>query len=220
MTAPATSSLRSAAAVRAAGSSFSVSKTTATPIGTLTRKIQCQLSASVSTPPSSTPRLPPPDITNPKMPIAFARSPGSVKRFIIKRQRYRGDDGAADPLHCARSDQQPLRRRHAASDRGDREERDADQEQAPVSEEIAEPPAEQQKAAEGEQIGIDDPGERRLGEAEVLPDRRQCDVHDRRVEDDHQVAQAEDIEREPAGSVVQGHDGFPFSTSFSSGFKR
>ena len=89
-----------------------------------------------------------------------------------------------------------------------------------MSEEIAEPPAEQQKAAEGEQIGIDDPGEGRLGEVQVLPDRRQRHVHDRRVEDDHQVAEAEDIEREPAGSVVQGHDGFPFGTSFSSSFKR
>ena len=56
---------------------------TATPIGTLTRKIQCQLSVSVRTPPRSTPRLPPPDMTKPKMPIAFARSACSVKRFII-----------------------------------------------------------------------------------------------------------------------------------------
>jgi hypothetical protein len=29
-------------------------------------------------------------------------------------------------------------------------------------------------------------------EPEVLPDRRQRDVHDRRVEDDHQIAAAED----------------------------
>ena len=57
--------------------------TTATPIGTLTRKIQCQLSVSVRTPPKRTPRLPPPAITKPKMPIAFARSACSVNRFII-----------------------------------------------------------------------------------------------------------------------------------------
>jgi hypothetical protein len=35
------------------------------PIGTLTRNTQCQLSASVSTPPRSTPMLPPLAQTNP-----------------------------------------------------------------------------------------------------------------------------------------------------------
>ncbi len=59
------------------------STNTATPIGMLTRKIQCQSSVSVSTPPSSTPRLPPPDATKPATPIAFARSAGSVNIVII-----------------------------------------------------------------------------------------------------------------------------------------
>ena len=49
----------------------------------LTRKIQCQASASVSMPPSSTPIEPPPEATKPKIPIAFARSAGSVKRVMI-----------------------------------------------------------------------------------------------------------------------------------------
>ena len=48
-----------------------------------TRKIQCQASASVMMPPSSTPIEPPPEATKPKIPIAFARSAGSVKRVII-----------------------------------------------------------------------------------------------------------------------------------------
>ena len=34
-------------------------------------------------PPRSTPRLPPPEATKPKMPIAFARSAGSVKSVIM-----------------------------------------------------------------------------------------------------------------------------------------
>ena len=53
------------------------------PIGRLTRKIQCQPTRSVSTPPASTPMLPPPDMTKPKTPIAFARSDGSVKSTTI-----------------------------------------------------------------------------------------------------------------------------------------
>ena len=56
---------------------------TATPTGTLTRKIQCQSSVSVSTPPSRTPIDPPPEATNPKTPIAFARSAGSVNSVMM-----------------------------------------------------------------------------------------------------------------------------------------
>jgi len=41
------------------------SSATPMPIGRLTRKIQCQLSRLVSTPPSSTPTLPPPAHTKP-----------------------------------------------------------------------------------------------------------------------------------------------------------
>ena len=53
------------------------------PMGTLTRKIQCQVNRPVSTPPSSTPTAPPPDITKPKTPIALARSPGSENSPMI-----------------------------------------------------------------------------------------------------------------------------------------
>ena len=47
------------------------------PIGTLTKKIQCQLSVSVRTPPSSRPIDAPAEPTKPKTPIAFACSRGS-----------------------------------------------------------------------------------------------------------------------------------------------
>ncbi len=45
-----------------------------TPIGTFTKKIQCQLSDCVSTPPASSPMEPPPAETNMYMPIALACS--------------------------------------------------------------------------------------------------------------------------------------------------
>ena len=80
-----------------------------------------------------------------------------------------------------------------------------------MAEQVAQPPAEQQEAAEGEQVRVHDPGERRLREAEVVPDRRQRDVHDRAVQDDHQIAEAEDVEGEPPSSHVQvGHGLIPF----------
>ena len=74
-----------------------------------------------------------------------------------------------------------------------------------MPEEVAQPPTEQEEAAEGEQVGVDDPRERLLREPEVLSDRRQRDTDDRDIEHDHQVAQAEDEECEPAGAVVDGH---------------
>ena len=113
-----------------------------------------------------------------------------------------GDDGAAEALHGPRPDQEALRGREAAADRGDREERDADQEEPAVPEEVAEPAAEQEEAAEGEQIGVYHPGQRGLGEVQVLSDRRQRDVHDRRVEHDHQRGEAQHVEREPALPAV------------------
>ena len=62
------------------------------------------------------------------------------------------------------------------------------EEDVAAAEQVAEPPGQQQQAAEGDQVGVDDPGEARLREAEVGLDRGQGDVHDRRVEDDHQHA--------------------------------
>src|SRR5439155_1160373 len=74
---------------------------------------------------------------------------------------------------------------------------------------------EKEEAAERQQVGIDDPRERGLREAKILPDRRKRDVHDRRVEDDHQIPEAEDVEREPARAAIQGHVGIPFGVSWS-----
>jgi hypothetical protein len=125
-----------------------------------------------------------------------------------QRQGDGGDDRAANALDGAGRDQQPLSRRHAARDRRRGEDRDAGQEQLPLAEQVAQPAAEQQEAAEGEQVGVHDPGERGLGEPEVVADRGQGDVHDRHVDDDHQVAQAEHVEGEPAGAFVgDGHVG-------------
>jgi hypothetical protein len=43
-----------------------------------------------------------------------------------------------------------------------------------AAEQVAEAAAQEQKANERQQVGVDDPGERRVGEAEVLLDRRQA----------------------------------------------
>ena len=117
-----------------------------------------------------------------------------------QRERDGGDDRAADPLHGTRTDEHLLRVREAARRRCKREERDPEQEQPTVPEEIAEAATEQKEAAEGDQVRVHDPREGLLGEAEVLANRRQRDADDRHVEDDHQVAEAENQEGEPAGA--------------------
>ena len=109
-----------------------------------------------------------------------------------------GGQRAADALHEAGADEQLLVRGQAAGQRGRGEEREAGEEDAPTTDQVTEAAGEQQQAAERDQVAVDHPGEGRLREAEVLLDRRQRDVHDRRVEDDHHEAGAEDEQRGPA----------------------
>jgi hypothetical protein len=68
------------------------------PIGKLTRKIQCQSRESVRMPPRVTPMLPPPAATNPKTPMALARSAGSVKSVIISESDTA--EAIAPPTPC------------------------------------------------------------------------------------------------------------------------
>ena len=111
--------------------------------------------------------LPPPAQTKPKTPIAFARSPGSVKSFISSASATADDDRAADALDRARDDQLPATSARPQASDAPVNSDDADEEHAPPAVEVAEPAAEQQEAAEGQQVGVDDPGQRRLAEAEV-----------------------------------------------------
>ncbi len=122
-----------------------------------------------------------------------------------QREGHNRDDRAAEALDGACADQELLRGGKTARERGEREDGDADQEEAAMPVQVAQPSAEQEEAAEREQIGVHDPGERGLREAEIVLDRRQGDVHDRRVEHDHEIAEAEDEEREPALAAVEAH---------------
>ena len=127
-------------------------------------------------------------------------------RLLARLREHRHDHAqdhgrrqrAADALREARADQQRLARGEAAQQRREREERKAAQEHAPATDQVAEPPGQQQQPAERDQVGVDDPRQRRLREAEIRLDRRQRDVHDRGVEDDHHEAGAEHDQRGPA----------------------
>jgi hypothetical protein len=154
------------------------------PIGRLMMKIQCQLIASVRMPPASRPI-----------------EPLGEHRHDHAEDHGRGER-AADPLHEAGADQHLLALRGGAGQGGGGEDGEAGKEDAALADEVADPPGQEQQAAEGDHVGVDDPGQLALAEAEVVLDRRQGDVDDGRVEDDHQHPRAEHVERQPAGAVV------------------
>ena len=121
-----------------------------------------------------------------------------------RQQRRRG------ALQEARGDQHAVGRRDRAQQREDHEGGEADHEDAPPAEQVAGAPAEQQETTEGEGIAAHDPLEVLGREAEVGLDRRQGDVHDRDVEDHHEVGDAQDRERLPAiGVGARGVGGHP-----------
>ena len=72
----------------------------------------------------------------------------------------------------------------------------------PFTEQVTRPPAEQEEAAEDERVAVDDPLQIALAEVEVGPDRGQRDVHDRRIEDHHELGDADEDEDEPAVGLL------------------
>ena len=120
-------------------------------------------------------------------------------------QDHRGLHGGADALDEAGGDEEALAGRGAAQDRGDGEEHEPRKEHAPASEQVAEPAGEQQEAAEGDEEGVDDPGQVALAEVQIALDRRQRHIHDRGVEHDHELGQADNHEGHPP--AVVGRDG-------------
>jgi hypothetical protein len=86
------------------------------------------------------------------------------------------------------------------------EDPEADQEDAPLPDQVADATGKQQQSAERDQVSVHDPREVALREAEVLLDRRQRDIHDRGIDHDHQHARTKHIQRQPAPTLV-GHLG-------------
>jgi hypothetical protein len=101
------------------------------------------------------------------------------------RQCGRRHERGAQPLQPAGQDQQRLAPREGAEERRRGEDHQARQEDALAPDQVAGASAEQQEPAEQEGIRVHDPLEARLGHLEVSLNRRERDVHDRRVWDYH-----------------------------------
>ena len=189
--APGTSKVRTLAS-RLSFSSRGASTNASAPTGTLTKKIHDQLSASVSTPPSSTPAAAPKPPTAPQTPSAMLRSRPSVN--VVERIESAAGEMMAAPRPCtARArDQRRLAPREPRDERGDREHDQAREEKAPPPEQVGGAAAEEQEPAEDERVGADHPLEVLLGEPEIDLDGGQRDVHDRDIQDDHELDRAQE----------------------------
>ena len=133
--------------------------------------------------------------------VAFAPFP---ERGGQDRQGGRREQRSAEALEGAERDQRALRPGEPVEERAHREEHEARDEQAPTTEEIGEPAAQQEHAAEEDGVGGDHPLQAFLAEVEAGLDRRQGDVHDRDVEDDHELGDDDGREADPPPRIGGG----------------
>jgi hypothetical protein len=105
-------------------------------------------------------------------------------------------------LQRPRRHERGLRMGEPAEQRGQREQGEPAHENPPPPEDVPRPAAEQQEAAEGQQVGVDHPRERSPRKAQVVFDRRQRHVHDRAVENDHQLRRANEQQRQSLAPTI------------------
>ena len=144
----------------------------ATPIGRLTKKTQCQLSACGEQPAGEQAERAAGDRDEHVRAHRAGALDGLRELGDDDREDHRGLGGGADALEEAGADQRALRRGDAAQERRDREGDEAGEEHALAPDEVAEPAGQEQQAAEGDEEGVDDPGQVGLAEVEVVLDRR------------------------------------------------
>ncbi len=117
---------------------------------------------------------------------------------VVVRQR------GAEPLEAAEGDQRALGPGEPVEQRADGKEHEARHEEAAPAEQVGHPPAEQERAAEEDRVGGDDPLQALLGEVQVGLDRGEGDVHDRDVQNDHELGGDDERQREPLPPVWVG----------------
>jgi hypothetical protein len=113
-------------------------------------------------------------------------------------QRGRGQQRAERPLRAAADHQQPEAGRRAAHRRGGGEAHQADDQHPPPAEQIRQSAPEQQQPAEGQRVRRHHPLPVGIGEPQRMLGRGQRDVHDRGVQDHHQLGQPDHAENPPA----------------------
>jgi hypothetical protein len=137
-------------------------------------------------------------------PECAGAAPGIGERSGQQGERGGCHDCPERSLEGARNDEHRKARRGAARGRGGAEADQPDNEHPLAAEQVAQPSAEQEKAAERERVGRHRP----LAVSNAEPERalrgRQRDVHDQDVQRDHQLGQAERGEDPTASGPMRG----------------
>jgi hypothetical protein len=121
-----------------------------------------------------------------------------------RQQAERGgrEESGEGALQRTSADEDGEARSEAADRGGDGEPGQPSDEHPLAAEDITQPPAQQEQAAKRQCVGGDDPLARLVGEAQALLGGRKRNVHDRRVEHDHQLRDADDREDQPAAPAA------------------
>jgi hypothetical protein len=168
----------------------SVTNAPAMPNGTLTQKMADQSKALMSAPPRIGPPPEPRPATVAQIPIAHARRSGGNASAMIEREQRRPDS-----LECPERDQHAVARREGACGGEDREDDEAEHEDALAPVAIVERAAHEDERGERQDIRVDRPDKVDRRDVELPLDRGQRDVHDRDIEQDHELREAGCCER-------------------------
>ena len=179
---------------RLSSSRSRMSGASASPIGTLSQKIQCQEMPLTIAPPTSGPSATARPLIPPQMPSARPRrSAGteadrmvSVNGITIAPPR----PWAARATSSAKIDGASA----AAAD-ADREDRDADHQQPPPAEAVAQRRAGQQQHGEGQRVRVDRPLKPAEAGVQILAEHRDRGRHDEVVQRDHEHRDRGDRQR-------------------------
>jgi hypothetical protein len=192
----------------------------AAPIGMLMRKQLRQprprMSAWTSTPPISCPPTAASPSTIPYTLSARTRVGAGVDD-ADDREDLRAQQRRRDALHEAGDDEHGRRGGHAADARGDREEREAEREEAPAAVRVAEPAGGDEQRPEREAVAGDDPFEGGVAGVQVGLHRGHRDIDDEEVQDDHERPGEDDREGRPVRGVRAGAERGGPSGDFVSG---
>ena len=151
-------------------------------------------------PPSSTPAAPPAPATAPQIPSARLRSDPSANVVVMIDSAAGETIAAPRPWMARAAISHPSDWAMPPASEATREQHQADHEHAAAAEQVGHPPAQQQEAAERERVGVHDPRQVGACEVQVLADRGQRHVHDRRVDHDHELGHRQQQQGEILGS--------------------
>jgi hypothetical protein len=119
----------------------------------------------------------------------------------------RRDQCPAQTLQPAADDQHAGGLRQAVDQGGHREENHPGDEQTLSAQQVRRPATQQQEAAKDQRVAVDHPLQVGGREVQTALDRRERDVDDGRVEDDHELSQAGNHQHHPRVDPAAGAAG-------------